>query len=291
MNVPRLELSTRPLPRVLVCALVLARLLAATGVAQAAETKLHLPPPHVTQADLASGDEVRVARAIEQLGARKDPGSVGALIAFLRAGQSDLLADRAIEALGKQASSAALPLLTELANHRRASARVAALDAAAKLRGQASDALLMAGLRDSDASVRGESARLLGERGTRSAVDLLFRALERGVPEAALSIGRLGDAKAVTRMHGLLGKLALQTLLSGYEAFLQRTDLDEATKLDIVTRLGEVAGLTVKRFLEQQLVAGVARRSPRVAAALRENAKRIPERPAPAPTPAPESSP
>jgi HEAT repeat protein len=255
--------------------------LASSGV-RAAEPKPPVPPLKVLRAELSSGDEARVLRALEGLGSRRQKGSVEALVAFVHTGQPDRLADRAVEALGQLASPAALPLVTEMAGHRRAGARVTALTAAAELEGSAVDALLTNGLRDSDATVRGTCARLLGERGTRSAVDLLFRALERGVPEAAPAIGRLGDSAAVTRMHGLLGKLALHPLLAGYDRFLARSDLDEATKLDIVTHLGEVASLAVKRFLEQQLqprAAGVAARSPRLTAALRETAKRIPEQP------------
>jgi HEAT repeat protein len=257
--------------------LLLGALLVSAATAHAAESKSRMPSMKELQAELDSGDQARVQQAIERLAARKRPDSAQALIAFVRAGQPDALCDRAIAALGAVGSPEAMPLLAELSRHRRPAARVAALTAAAAIPGEPADALLTAGLRDSDPAVRGQSARLLGERGTRSAAPLLFRALERGVPEAAAAIGRLGDAAAVARMHGLLGKLALQTLLEGYERFLARADLDEASKLDIVTRLGEVAGPAVKRFLEQQLAAGVAARAPRLASALKETAKRIPE--------------
>jgi HEAT repeat protein len=254
----------------------------APAAAQPAAAKPPMPSLAQLQAELSSGDEARVRKALALLAKRKLPGSVGVLTAFVQAGQSDALADRAIGALAELASPVALPVLTGLSRHRRPSARIAALTGVAALPGEAATALLVDGLRDSDPSVRGTSARLLGERGERSAVDVLFHALERGVPEAAAALGQLGDAAAVTRLHGLLGRVALQTMLSGYERLLARSDLDEAVKLEIVARLGEVAGLAVKRFLEQQLGAGVAARAPRLAHALRETAKRIVERP-PAP--------
>ena len=42
-------------------------------------------------------------------------------------------------------------------------------------------------------------------------------------------------------------------MLPGYEQFLLRADIDEAHKLELIAHLGEVASLTVKRFLEQLL--------------------------------------
>lgn len=261
--------------------LVLALLLGAPGGARAAEAKARMPSLAQLQTELSSGDEARVMRALTLLGKRKQAGSVGVLTAFVQAGQPDALADRAVAALGELASPLALPALTELVRHRRPEARIAALSAVAVLPGEAPLGLLVAGLRDSDPVVRGASARLLGERGDRSAIDVLFLALERGVPEAAPALGLLGDAAAVTRLHGFLGRVALQTMLPGYERLLARADLDEAVKLEIVARLGEVAVVTVKRFLERELAAGVAARSPRLAHALRETAKRIEERPTP----------
>ena len=42
-------------------------------------------------------------------------------------------------------------------------------------------------------------------------------------------------------------------MLSGYEQYLTRSDINEETKIDIVTRLGEVSGRTVREFLGLQL--------------------------------------
>src|SRR5688572_19593470 len=54
--------------------------------------------------DLASGDQVRVERALDALGTRKHPSSRELLTTFIRAGQPDALADRAIAALGALAT-------------------------------------------------------------------------------------------------------------------------------------------------------------------------------------------
>jgi HEAT repeat protein len=240
-----------------------------------------LPTLGGLRAELESHDEKRVLAAIDGLAKRRGLPAFEALAAFIRAGQPDAWADRAIAALGSQPTAQALPLLTELVRHRRPGARVAALRAVAAHRGPEADALIEAGLRDGDAAVRGASARLLGERGQRSALEVLFQALERGVPEAARAIGQLGDAASVTRLHGLLGRQPLAVMLTGYEALLARADVAEDTKLDIVARLGELAVVPVKRFLEQRLTARGAPRSKRLARALRETARRIAEPSAP----------
>ncbi|HMI90051.1 MAG TPA: hypothetical protein VK509_01755 [Polyangiales bacterium] len=224
---------------------------------------------------LASGDPVKAGAAIDGLGQRGDRAAVDALTAFLIAGQADLWADRAIEALGNTRSPDARALLGELTQHRRPAARLLAYRGLAQIPGVAPDAILAQGLRDSDASVRGLCATQLGERNARPHVELLLRALERGVPEAAVAIGKLGDAEVVARYGALLQRLPIDVMLGGYGEFLRRSDLAEATKLEIVARLGEVAGVVVKRFLEQLIADGVGKGSPTLELALRETAKRI----------------
>jgi hypothetical protein len=228
-------------------------------------------------AALASGDAARAGAALDALGARSDRAAVVALRAFLVVGQADAWADRAIAALGNTRSPDARALLTELTQHRRPAARLLAYRGLAQVPGSASDEALAQGLRDSDPGVRGLCATQLGERNARSKADLLLRALERGVPEAAPAIGKLGDAEMVARYGALLQRLPIDVMLGGYGEFLRRADLTEATKLEIVARLGEVAGVVVKRFLEQLVVDGVGKGSASLELALRETAKRIDE--------------
>lgn len=230
---------------------------------------------------LQSGDPARVDAALDVLGERGDRDAVDLLTEFLHQGQPDPWTDRALRALGKTRSRDALLTLAEFARHRRVSARQAAYDASAHIGGESANELLAQGLRDSDPGVRGLCAHSLGERGAKSQLEVLFRALERGVPEASSAIGRLGDATAVTRLHTHLGHLPIQVVLGGYEQFLQRDELAEDVKLEIVARLGEVAGLTVKRFLERMLASKSAARQPRLLHALSATAKRIDDRPKP----------
>lgn len=247
---------------------LLLALTAATALAQPARRAARRPTaeadapaaPRVTMADLESiltrlrsNDADQVREAIELLTILDAPEVVPPLAELIRAGQSDVITDRAIGALEQVAEPAAIDVLTELVNHRRAGARRRAYAALAAIDDPRVRPLLERGLRDSDRSVRGAAALALGEIGAKPSLDLLFRAFERNVVEAAIAIGKLGDAAAVERYHAFLGQEPLGVMLTGYDAFLRRADLPLATKKAIVERLGEVAGLAVRRFLQDYL--------------------------------------
>jgi hypothetical protein len=241
------------------------------------------PPQSVAKlsADLASGDATKTTAAIDALGARGGHDALAALAAYVRGGQPDALADRALTALGAARNAEALEVLQTMTRHRRASARIAVFGSIARIPGERANALLADGLRDSDAGVRGVCARTLGERRARSQIEPLFRAFERGVPEAAVAVGRLATASELPRFHARLGQAPVQNMLGGYEQLLLRADIGEATKLDVIARLGEVASLSVKRFLERMQVEPSFKTQPRVQRSLADTAHRIDERPKP----------
>jgi HEAT repeat protein len=250
-------------------------------LAYAGERGPEVPIPKLS-ADLASDDAATASAAIDALGERGGRDSIAALARFIRAGQPDALTDRALGALGTARKTEALDVLATMTRHRRVAARIASFASIARISGERSNSLLADGLRDSDAGVRGVCARSLGERRARSQIEPLFRAFERGVPEAAVAVGRLATASELARFHARLGQAPVQNMLGGYEQLLLRADIDEATKLDIVARLGEVASLTVKRFLERLQADPSFKTQPRVQRSLIDTAKRIDGRPKPA---------
>lgn len=264
--------------------LALAVIVTSASDAHAADIERPVPKRlRALSADLDAPDPPRVQAAIEALAASRHRYAVDALAAFLRRGQPDALADHALAALGMTGLPGALGVLAEFTHHRRAQVRRQAYRSIARIQDPAANDVLARGLRDSDAGVRGICATALGERRAVDALDLLFLALDRGVPEAAGAIGRVGDARSVVRFHDTIGRLPISVLLSGEEAFLRRADLDEAVKLDIVARLGEVAVPAVKTFLEGLLATLDLRDLPRLRSALAETAQRIsvPGRPVP----------
>lgn len=216
--------------------------------------------PQVTLADLdeivpklqsANLDEVR--EAIDLLSVIDHPRVVPHLADLLRSGRPDAITNRALSALRGLAAPQSIEVLTEFTNHRRPGARRRAYQALAAIDDRRVAPLLERGLRDSDRTVRGAAALALGEIGARGSLDTLFRAFERNVIEAAIAIGKIGNASAIERYDAFLGNEPLGVMLSGYNEFLRRDDIAHDAKKGIVERLGEVAGVMVRRFLQDYL--------------------------------------
>ncbi len=202
---------------------------------------------------LQSEDADQVREAIDQLVVIDDAQVIEPIATLLRSGQSDHLTDHALAALGSLKKVEGIEVLTEFTHHRRPGARRRAYHALAAIEDARVVPILEAGLRDSDRGIRGVAAIALGERGATDSLELLFRAFERNVVEAAIAIGQLAPNEAVDRYNGFLGNEPLGVMLSGYEHLLRRDDISLETKTAIVERLGEVAGVMVRRFLQSYL--------------------------------------
>jgi HEAT repeat protein len=296
------------------CLVALTFLFAGSASAQRGRTPRTPRTPHTSETSDASGeaaapaptledlatiaprlqspnaDEVRAA--IDQLSVIDNPAVIPPIVAMLRAGQPDAITERGLEALRGLAHPSSLDVLSEFAHHRRAGVRRRAYLAIAAITDGRVRALLEQGLRDSDRQVRGTCAEQLGRIGARPSLELLFRAFDRGVIEAAAAIGRLGNEPTVERFNEHLGHAPLSVMLSGYEQYLTRTDINEETKIDIVTRLGEVSGRTVREFLGLQLARLGERDRSRLRTVIQDTIRRIPadgetRRTTTTPTPAP----
>jgi hypothetical protein len=196
----------------------------------------------------ANADEVR--ESITLLTILNDRAGIPPLAELLRSGQSDVITDSALEALQRLAMPQGLEVLSEFTHHRRAGARRRAYAAIAAVREDRRVAgLLEQGLRDSDRTIREECAQALGRIGARGSLEMLFRAFERGVLGAAEAIGRLGTDADVARFNAFLGRMPISVMLGGYDQFLQRRDVSESVKIDIIGRLREVSGRMVCQSL------------------------------------------
>lgn len=221
-----------------------------------------------------NADEVRAA--IDQLTVISDAQCVPPLADLLRSGQPDAVTDRALDALRAIAHPSSIDVLTEFTHHRRAGARRRAYRALASIEDRRIPTLIEAGLRDSDREVRSAAALALGTMGSRSSLELLFRAFDRGVIEAATAIGQLGNAASVERFDGYLGRVPLSVMLAGYDQYMRRTDINEETKIGIVTRLGEVSGRQVREFLSAILGTFSSRDRSRLRQTVMDTITRIP---------------
>lgn len=227
----------------------------------------------------ANPDEVR--EAIDLLSIIDRPEVIPHLAELLRSGQPDPITDRALEALAVLAHPDAIEVLTFFTHHRRVGARRRAYEALAAIDDPRIRPILETGLSDSDRSIRGATALALGEMGARESLDVLFRAFERGVVEAAIAIGKLGDRRSVERFSEHLGRRPLAIMLSGYGEFLRRDDISNEVKSEIVARLGEVSGPMVKRFLQDYLTTFSERDGSDLRRQVEETIRRIPDGPAP----------
>jgi len=196
----------------------------------------------------ANVDEVR--EAITLLTIINDRAAIQPLAELLRSGQSDLITDAALESLQRLAMPEGLAVLSEFTHHRRVGARRRAYAGIAAVRDDRRvPSLLEQGLRDSDRSIREESAQALGRIGARGSLEMLFRAFERGVLGAGEAIGRLGTDRDVARFNAFLGRMPISVMLGGYDQFLQRRDIAESVKIDMIGRLREVSGRMVCQSL------------------------------------------
>ncbi len=204
-------------------------------------------------AGLEAPDLPTVLDSISKLAEYADPRATAPLLRLLKAGPPDDVTHAAIQALGAISDPSSVDVLIEYTRHRRARVRRLAVQSIAQIRDpRVSDKVneaLRNALRDSNDRVRAAAATALGEHGDRGAMDLLFLAFERNVPEAAVAIGKLGGPAEADRLAGYLGRRLPSEVLPGFDEFLRRSDISDDAKVSISHRLEELAGPDVKRFL------------------------------------------
>jgi hypothetical protein len=225
---------------------------------------------------LQTHDQAELLMVLDELSPGPEADRQSRAVAeLLRAGQPDVVADHALDALIRLKSREARGVLSTFARHRRAAARLRAYTGLASLKDARDLPLLVGGLRDSDAGVRGNVAGLLGQLHAASAVPDLQRALELGVHQAAPAIGTLGSVASLEGYGKLLGRLPLTVMLEGYAAYLDRPDIAEDAKLGIVAALENVSGAAVKAFLTQRIQTPSKHTTPKLQHAMVVSAGRI----------------
>ncbi len=201
---------------------------------------------------LQSADPDEITEGVDALTRIGTAEAVPPLITLARSGLPDDLLDLVVTKLGILGRPEAIEELGSLMRHRRAAVRLRAVTSLSQIRDERSRPLIESGLRDSDHGVRAEAARALGRINARSSLALLQRAFERNIPEAAESIGALGDAAAADRLLESVGHAPLSVLLPGFRRFLDRRDLTDPVKLRIVEQLVSRSPTTqVKAFLQE----------------------------------------
>ncbi len=197
---------------------------------------------------LKSPNPEEVMYAVQILAASGAKEAIGPLTDLLRSGPRNDVTNGIIQALGSISSKSSIELLIEYLGHRRPDARVAAIYALENYKDKRVTKALEDAMRDSDSQVRSTAALSLGKRGNITSVPVLFQAFDRGVHDAAISIGQLGKPEHVKHLADYLGKADVKVLLPGFDEFLRRADFPKKAKLEILNQLFELAGPDVRRF-------------------------------------------
>lgn len=200
---------------------------------------------------LRSSSHEEIQTAIQSIGLLGNPRGVEPLAARIRDGLAPDLLESAIDTLTVLGRPEAGPILFELVTHRRPAVRLRAVQAIAATRPRGADRALLTALSDSDAEVRGAAATALGDVGATSAIDGLFLAFDRGVPEAGPTLGKLARPEHVGRVLDYLGRVPFTQMRTVLEELLARRDLPARARLDVIARLGELATAEVRSFLEE----------------------------------------
>jgi hypothetical protein len=225
----------------------------------ARQTKAPPPPSAGVQAELAQAQQLldsdsreEIETGIQSLGLLGIEHAVEPLAARIRRGLPSDLLELAVTTLMAIGQPNAGPVLYELTWHRRAEVRKRVVEAIAATKPAGAEAELLRMLSDEDARVRSAAAV---EVGTGHAVERLFLALDRGNAEASVAIGRLVAPAAVEKLVHYLGRIPFHQMGPALTGVIERRDVPDAKKIELIARLEELGTAEVKSHLSSLLAA------------------------------------
>lgn len=225
----------------------------ASGQAKKAATKLDVKE---AKASLESSESPRIETALVNIGmAGKDGGGrqvTKDIVARLEKGLPRELLKKALETLATLEDPAGVPGCEIYMSHRDSEVRLAALKCLGAAKTPAANKTIRAALGDTDARVHAMAATLLGEAKATDSVGDLIVAFDKGVNEAAVSIGIL-CAPAGGECDQLLNRMKskpLDVVFSGLQQILTRKDVPDDYKKKVITQVRELASGKAREFLE-----------------------------------------
>lgn len=218
--------------------------------ARAAETQSELDV-EALEKEIESGDEGRILAALEKVAKSKDPAGAPVVLAVLRRGATPAVLQAAFKAAAKIKAESTSAAIAPYVRHRTPDVRRGAVGALLGTGGPAATEALTRALRSRDAVVRGMAATGLGTLGAHDSLDDLFKAFDRGVAEAAASIGLLCRGAECERFVALSGKKPFDVMVSGYDQILFRPakEVPDDQKLELVGKLRELGTAEVGKYL------------------------------------------
>jgi len=234
--------------------------------AKALREKLAALQERIERGDVEGAlDALAEARA---LGADAAP-LAPAIEALLKDGTRVPVALAALDALGAMRSRSSNAVIGSYLRHRSPELRRAAARALVETGGPEAATALREGLRSSDEQVRTTSAEGLGRLGVETAIDDLYKALDRGLLTAASAIGALCRDEGCSGLASRAGTLETAALMAGFDKiFFRPSPLPEELLVNLVERLRAHGRQEVEAYLERVASRWPATASQRVARAL-----------------------
>lgn len=210
--------------------------------------------PKETNDSLKSSESLKIETALANIRtAGKEGGGkayVAAIVARLQTGLTKDLTKKALDTLADLEDPAAAPAGEMYLEHRDPEIRVSAVRCLGGSKGPVATKALRAALGDIDPRVHSLAATVLGGTKAQDAVPDLIVALDKGVNEAAVSIGQLCDPKA--SCDPLLERLKTKpfdVISSGLGQVLARKDVPDDYKKKVITQVRELASSKAREFL------------------------------------------
>jgi HEAT repeat protein len=203
---------------------------------------------------LKSSDAARIESTLATIRvAGKDGGGkqfVPAIVARLKAGLPRELVKKALDTLSDLEDPAGSEAGEMYLAHRDPDVRAAAVRCLGGSKGPSATKALRRALSDPDGRIHALAATLLGNVKANETIPDLIVALDKGVNEAAVSIGMLCDPK--TSCDALLDRLKTKpfdVISSGLHQELARKDVPDDVKKKVITAVRELASQKAREFL------------------------------------------
>lgn len=208
------------------------------------------------KASLESSEASRIETALVNIRmAGKDGGGRALtkdIVTRLDKGLPRELIKKALETLADLEDPAGVPACDAYMAHRDAEVRLAAIRCLGGAKGPQATKAIRAALGDTDPRVHATAATLLGEAKATDAVPDLIVALDKGVNEAAVSIGML-CAPTGGECDQLLNRMKskpFDVISSGLQQLLARKEVPDDYKKKVITQVRELASAKAREFLE-----------------------------------------
>jgi HEAT repeat protein len=206
-------------------------------------------------AAISGNEPAKIADGLDRTRvAGKDGGGkalVPVIVSRIQRGLPKDLLKKALETLGDLEDPAAAEIAEQYLSHREADVRVAAVNCLGSVKGPVAVRALRNALGDLDARVHALAATHLGTLKAPEAIPDLVIALDKGVNEAASSIGMLCDAKTCDVLLERLATKPFDVISSGIQQVMARAAVGDDVKKKFIAAVQKLQTRKAREFLQE----------------------------------------